>query len=155
MSDESQRFSGSITDADLCRERDLDLLLLDLERDRECFFLLSLSAAKPLDTHSFIHSCIHVLAKCLNSPEDCREGEETSELAGGGIVQQRQPSRVPFHLLPGSMAAEMRDWASLTRFIASSISLLAASAFMLAFIFMLTAMGLSLDMQRLGSVRRR
>ena len=58
---ESLRFNGSTTDAHLCRECDLDLLLLDFERDRECFFLLSLSAAEPVDTPRY--AFIHVLAK--------------------------------------------------------------------------------------------
>lgn len=38
--------------------------------------------------------------------------------------------------LPGSMAAEMSDWASLTLFMASSISLLEESAFRPGFMFM-------------------
>ncbi len=49
------------------------------------------------------------------------------------------------HLLPGSIAAEMSDWASLTLFMASSISLLEASAFRLALRFKPAAKGFSLN----------
>lgn len=49
------------------------------------------------------------------------------------------------HSLPGSIAAEMSDWASLTLFMASSISLLDASAFRLALIFKPAAKGFSLN----------
>lgn len=47
-------------------------------------------------------------------------------------------------LFPGSMAAEMSDWASLTLFMASSISLFDASAFRLALRFKPAAKGFSL-----------
>lgn len=46
-------------------------------------------------------------------------------------------------LFPGSIAAEMSDWASLTLFMASSISLLDASAFRLALRFKPAANGFS------------
>lgn len=49
------------------------------------------------------------------------------------------------HSLPGSIAAEMSDWASLTLFMASSISLFDASAFRLAFRFKPAARGFSLN----------
>lgn len=49
------------------------------------------------------------------------------------------------HLLPGSIAAEMSDWASLTLFMASSISLLDASALRLALRFKPAAKGFSLN----------
>lgn len=43
---------------------------------------------------------------------------------------ERECLRLSSFLLPGSMAADISDWASRTLFIASSISLLEASAFM-------------------------
>lgn len=49
------------------------------------------------------------------------------------------------YILPGSMAAEMRDWASLTLFMASSISLLELSALRLALRFNPAAKGFSLN----------
>lgn len=49
------------------------------------------------------------------------------------------------HSLPGSMAAEMRDWASRTLFMASSISLLEASVFSPGFKFSPAANGFNLQ----------
>lgn len=49
------------------------------------------------------------------------------------------------HSLPGSMAAEMSDWASRTLFMASSISLLEASAFSPGFKFSPAASGFNLQ----------
>lgn len=49
------------------------------------------------------------------------------------------------HSLPGSMAAEMSDWASRTLFMASSISLLEASAFSPGFKFSPAANGFNLQ----------
>lgn len=57
-------------------------------------------------------------------------------------------STASVHLLPGSIAAEMSDWASLTLFMASSISLLEASAFRLALRFKPAAKGFSLKKKK-------
>lgn len=57
-----------------------------------------------------------------------------------GEQQQQQQA----NSLPGSMAADISDCASLTRFMASSISLFAASAFSPGFRFSPAAIGFSL-----------
>lgn len=48
-----------------CLERDLDLLLLDLERDRECFFLLSLSEGNKNSTPSYYKTKPYFISQCL------------------------------------------------------------------------------------------
>lgn len=58
--------------------------------------------------------------------------------------KKKQAVLTLIHPLPGSIAAEIRDWASRTLFMASSISLLAESTFKLAPRFKPAASGFSL-----------
>lgn len=89
----------------LCRERERDLLRLDLDLDleRECLRLLSFLPEEEVTAIFYFLNFIKLEQLFVQSVVIC--------------------------LLLGSMAAEMRDWASRTLFMASSISLLEASAF--------------------------
>ena len=118
----------------LCRERDLDLLLLDLDldlvRDWVRFFLLSISAGER-------EKKCWVLSKAQRTFSG--KTQENKNYAA------EHCNAAFMHSLPGSIAAEMSDWASLTLFMASSISLFDASAFRLALRFKPAAKGFSLN----------
>lgn len=104
----------------LDREPDLLLLDLDLLRDR-VRLLLSLPAHRGNQTPTVVHFASDKV------PDDDARGP-------------RRPSSPP-----GSIAAEMSDCVSLTLLMASSISLLDASAFRLALRFRPAASGFSLN----------
>ena len=123
----------------LCLDREPDLLRLDLDGERECLRLSFLSAKTKRRGY-------HMLSEKKEAVSAM--GEAVPLHLPLAAVLLVSPVEATQNSLPGSMAADMRDWASLTLFMASSISLLEASVFIPELRFSPAAIGFNLQSTR-------